>query len=374
MADARDEHEKIRFSRKDLHNLDRLPSANMFHAAAAKSRRLFHGFSRLIFWSIAAIGVVFIGTVGWLAAFGFSSDYFSRTAENLVQSVAGPNLLTGLESAKLSLDSTGNLAFEGATLTVSGRDSSGFSGKVDQVRVGLKTSAMLGGTFDIGHFEADGVHLDLPAGQGGTIWDRFKAENGQYSPANLPVEVAKLAEQVRIQLSARNADVIILKNVSFSQRNSTVLFPFLKELQISEQGNDSLNLTATVVFGGKTFEVAGSITSPGLYSFDVSGVTFGSMPATGATAAEKFKTGATGQIRIAGSVAAGKNKIVVLNEIDEFAWTSRRDVRFAGNGTVRLEMIEGVDKVEVLSSNINMGANHIEFSGAIGLSQDKVNG
>ncbi len=372
MADARDEHEKIRFSRKDLHNLDRLPSANMFHAAAAKSRRLFHGFSRLIFWAIAAVAVVFIGAVGWLAVFGFSNNYFSRTTENLIQSVAGPNLLTGLESAKLSLDSTGNLAFEGANLTVRARDASGFSGRADQVRVGLKTAAVIGGTFDIGHFEADGMHLDLPAGQGGTIWDRFKAENGQYSPANLPVEVAKLAEQIRAQLTARNADVIILKNVSFSQRNNTVLFPFLKELQISEQVNNSLNLTADVIYGGKTFKVAGSISGPGQYNLDVSGVSFGEMPSASAAADVKFKTGATGQIRIAGSVAAGKNKIDVSNEIDEFAWTSRREVRYAGNGTVRLELIEGVDKVEVHSSNINMGANRIEFTGAIGISRDKV--
>ncbi len=368
MTDANDEHEKIRFSRKDRHDLDLLPSASKRHTAAARGARLLRRITKFFFWSIAAICVAFIAAIGWLAVFGFSSSNFSRTTENLIQSVAGPNIDTGLESAKLSLDKSGNLAFQGNSLTIGGSGQTSMSGSADEIRIGLKSKALIGGVLDIGVFEADGVQLELPAADGWKAFDRFKTASGHYSPANFPSELALVVEQFRKQLSLRNADVIILKDVNFSRADSISTLPAFKSLTIASKENGAFSISGAATFSGQNISIEGTISAADQYDFIISGLSFVAAPLAGDLTAAKFRSGATGNIRITGDLVLGKRRIVVENRIGEFAWTSRRDVRFAGDAIVRLELVEGVEKVEIRPSSIKMGLNKIEFSGAVGLS------
>ncbi len=366
MTDANDEHEKIRFSRKDRHDLDLLPSASKRHTAAARGARLLRRITKFFFWSIAAISVAFIAAIGWLAVFGFSNSYFSRTTENLIQSVAGSNVETGLESAKLSLDKSGNLAFQGNNLTIRGSGQTSMSGSADEIRIGLKSKALIGGVLDIGVFEADGVQLQLPAADGWKVFDRFKTAGGQYSPANIPLDVALLVEQFRKQLSLRNADVIILKDVIFSRGGSGSTLPAFKTLTIASKENGAFSISGAATFSGQNVSIEGTISAADQYDFIMSGLSFGTAPLTGELVTAKFRSGASGNIRITGDHLLGKRRIVVENRIGEFAWTSRKDVRFAGDAVVRLELVEGVEKVEIQPSSIKMGLNKIEFSGAVG--------
>ena len=366
MADASDNHEKIRFSRKDRHNLDRLPSASIRHTAIAKGRRLLRKISRWTIWSVLAICLAFIAAIGWLAFFGFSSGYFSRTTENLIQSIAGPSIQTGLETAKLSLDRSGNLAFQGNKLTLRGLAANGLSGSADEVRIGLKSKALIGGVLDIGAFEADGVQLELPAAQGWSVWDRFKTASGDYSAAKLPSEMASLVEQIRIQLLARNADSIVLKNVILSRKDNPIPITAFSDLTIKTNENGASSVSGVADFAGQRINLEGTIFGPDQYFFSISGLSFGTRLSADDVTGAKFRSGATNNVRITGDRALGKRRIVVENQIGEFAWTSRRDVRFGGDGIIRLELTEGIDKVEIQPSSIKMGANRIEFSGAIG--------
>ncbi len=366
MADAKDQHEKIRFSRKDRHNLDRLPSAGKRHIAAAKGARFLRRITKYFFWSLAAICLAFIAAVGWLAAFGFSSNYFSRTTENLIQRLAGSSVQTGLESAKLSLDTAGNLAFQGNNLTISAPGNFGLSGKADEIRIGLKSKALIGGVLDIGVFEADGVQLELPAANGWSVWDRFKTASGHYSPANFPSEMALIIEQLRTQLSARNADVIILKDVNFSRKDSLTPLPAFRMLTISNKENGAFSIKGTAAYAGQEITIEGIISGPEQYYVTLSGLSFGTPLPAGDTSGAKFRSGASANIRINGDRVQGKRRVVIENQFGEFAWTSRRDVRFGGDAIVRLELTEGVDKIEIQPSLIKMGANRIDFTGAVG--------
>jgi Protein of unknown function len=368
LADKKTAHEKVWFSKKDRHSLGQLPSANARHFAAAKAVRLMRGVWKLFFWIFAAAGLAFVAAVGWLAVFGFSNSYFSRTTETLIQSMAGPDLRTGLEDAKLSLDSTGNLAFQGRTLTIAGAGPSGLSGTADEVRIGLKTADLLVGKLNIGAFEADGVHLLLPASGNASIWDQFKTEQGQYSPAKMPAAAAALVEQVRAQLKARHADVISLKNVSFSRLNSFAVFPSISTLIITAQADGAFSVNGSVDYAGKTLGVEGNISAANQYSLTISGLSLGTSLPELAQQGIKFKSGASGKITVSGSRSSSRERVLIQNTIDEFAWTSKRDVRFGGTGSIRLELVEGVDKIEILPSAIDMGANRIGFTGAVGVS------
>lgn len=366
MPDAKDDHELVRFSRRDLHDLDRLPSANPGHAVRGRGVRLLRRFGKSIGWAAAVVGLSILAAVAWLGLFGISSDAFSRTAENLVQSLAGPKMDTGLQSAELALDSSGNLAFRGSGLFVGNAN---FSGKVAEVRIGLKTLGLLRGAMEVGEVEADGVDIVLPSGDV-SFWDRFRHADGLVSPAGIPSALADAVETIRSQLSFRDADAILLKNVRISRENSTSTMPVIRQLLLKQSGDDGFLLSGEVEYAGLPFSIDGELRGPGQYLLSVKGASSNEPAVDAAEPPSQAESGLTGRIVVAGSRIAGRNVLRADADIDEFAWTSKRKVRFSGKGLIRFELRDESEKVEVLPSRIEMGANLIGFSGAAGLSPE----
>jgi hypothetical protein len=370
LADGADSHEKIRFSRKDRHDLDRLPSADARHSARARGRRAFHGLTRVFVWGLFAMLLTVMGAVGWLAVFGYSNSYFSQTAESLIQRMAGPSLSTKLESAKLSLDSAGNLAFQGSNLAVVSNGSGGISGRADEVRIGLKSMSLLGGNFDVAHFDANGVKLVMASGGIGFL-DRLKTPDGRLSPAELPSALAAMVDLVRTQLAARNADDISLTNVSFSSQSGGMAYPIIKTLQVNSNDDESFALKGEVDFAGKSIVFAGEINDAGRYSLTVPGLSFGIAESDPSFPAGQLRTGVALNVGIFGNKVLGKDRMAVTAGIDQLVWTTRKEIRYSGAGTLNFEILQGSDKVEVLPSNLAFGSNRFSFSGALGLLPDQ---
>jgi hypothetical protein len=358
-------HERVRFSKKDRQNLDRLPSANNVHSVKGRFRRILHGFAQLFGWAAVSAFALGILAVGWLALFGISSQQFTRSAEGLIRSIAGPEVETKLESARLALDSSGNLAFQGTNLSLQSIDGSGRSGAISDIRIGLGTWSLLTGRTEIVHLEINGADISV-AGSGGFA-DLIKLPDGRYSPALVPRALANIVTSLTNELEKRKTGTISLSNVRFSTRNGSTALPSIRSMDVARLENGDFSWSGLVMFAGIDRPVSGKTDGKSQYSTEIGNLSIGVAEPEGTMPEGRFKHGAAGHLTITGSLGTGALKTVAGLRVEEFAWTSRRDIRYGGTASLGLEMIEGIDKVEIMPSSIVMGANRFAFSGALGL-------
>ncbi|MGB8817459.1 MAG: AsmA-like C-terminal domain-containing protein [Rhizobiaceae bacterium] len=323
--------------------------------------------ARSVGWLFAAIALVFVGAFGWLFFFGFSSAQFTSAAEGLIRSAGGPTIQANLESAKLALDSTGNLAFRGSHLSLVSADGSGITGRIDDIKIGLGTLSLLTGKPEIVHLEVDGASIELPALSGAGLFDVFKLADGRYSPATAPTAAASLIKVLGTELSKRKTTGISLRNIRFMRAGSTASMPSFPSLELERLDDDSFGFSGRVAVAEQQLPFEGMANAAGSFRLQVNGYTIGQPAPDGVVTGGRFKTGASADIVIAGDAVTQGNRLKGEIRLNEFAWTSRRDIRYAGRGLVAFELRDGLDKIEILPSSLDLGANGLRFTGAVGL-------
>lgn len=365
MTKAETRHERIRFSKKERHNLDRLPSANTVHSDKRRFRRRLHRAAQFFGWAAVAAFAVFILAAGWLATFGIASPQFTRTAEGLIRSIAGPQVETKLESAKLALDSSGNLAFQGSNLSLKAMDGVGSSGAIDDIKIGLGTLSLLSGKTEIVHLEINGANLAL-AGEGG-LADQIKLPDGRYSPGKVPRALGNLVSALVGEVQKRNTTSISLANIQFIGKAGSTNLPAIRTLELSKLDNGDLSWSGIISAGGNDLPIEGSTDAAGTYRAQISNLSIGVAEPDGTLTEGRFKKGGVGRLTLSGTTGAGPAKVSADLRVEEFAWTSLRNIRYGGFAGFSFELLEGVEKIEVLPSAIMMGANRFAFTGALGL-------
>ena len=370
MTKAETRHQRIWFSKTERHNLDRLPSANAIHSDKRRFRRRFHKVAQFFGWAAVAAFAVFILAAGWLATFGIASAQFTRTAESLIRSIAGPEVETRLESAKLALDSSGNLAFQGSNLSLAALDGVGSSGAIEDIKIGLGTLSLLSGKTEIVHLEINGAKLSL-AGEGG-LADRIKLPDGRYSPGMVPRALGDMVSALVSEVQKRNTTSISLANIQFIGKAGSTDLPSIRTLELSKLDNGDLSWSGIVSARGNDLPIEGSTDGGRTYRTQISNLSIGAAAPDGTLPEGRFKQGGVGRLTLAGTTGPGPAKVSVDLRVEEFAWTSRRDIRYAGLAGLTFELMEGVDKVEILPSSIVMGANRFAFTGAVGLMSGQI--
>jgi Protein of unknown function len=368
-------HHKIRFGREDHLDLNRLPSATSHQNRRTFSRGvgLVHGVSKaiLLVFFAATVVVGILATI--LATVGISNPYFAVLAQSSLQNLAGPNTLSKIRDARLSLDGTGNLAFQAGGVTFSMAANKTEIASIGSFRMGLKALPLLLGKIEIARLEISDV---LIAGAGdpklSLHWlEQLKRQDGLYDPGKLPNLVHQLAARMRNQFEAKNLAQVVVTNIRFAVSSEVfVTLPLIQSLTLSKGQTGQIAILSTIKQGTQSLDLVGTVNQNG-FDLALNGFSFG----------EPTRSQLNGDLPDSttpitpNGQASVKFRALLIKEVpalqvelnlERFDFRNRRGARILGDGKIRAEITENVDKIEIQSSRLNVGTNFGVFTGAIG--------
>ncbi len=368
-------HSKVRFTRDDRLDLNRMPSASTLQGRRFLSRgaRLIHGVSKgiLLFFLFAASSVGVLAVI--LATSGISNAYFAEMARSSLQRLAGPQTRTQIGEARLSLDSTGNLAFEANDVAFAAASQNSEIAKIGTVRMGLKALPLLLGKIEIARLEINDVLLSQSGDTSGMdrLLASLKRPDGLYNPGALPAFVHQLVDNLRGQFQARKLSELSVSNVSFAPTtNALVSLPLIKSLALAEPEEGTISVAGLVSQGSQNLAFSGQIFERD-FDLTVGGLTFGTSTNSQTEAdvldgASPITPNGDVSVRMRGLSVNAEPALQLEIDLARFDYRNRRGARILGDGTIRAELVQNVEKVEIQSSQLTVGSNSGVFTGAIG--------
>ncbi len=368
-------HRRVRFKREDRLDLNRLPSASTHQTRRTFSRSVgfLHGVSKAILILVLIICLVIGAFASILATTGISNLYFASLVQSSLQKLSGPDLVSKIADARLSLDHTGNLAFQAQGVTFVKSVDGVEVANIGNLHMGLKALPLLLGSVEIARVEVDNVELrqtgDTKALE--TILAQVKRPDGLYNPGALPQIVHRMVAFLRDQFTAKKVKQVVINNVGLGLANSPLpALPLVQSVTFLENESGELVVSGSVRHAGKMLSLAGLIQAQA-FELNVGGLSFGTpslLQADGALAEGTSPISPNGEFSF---LINGTNdrQIPTLHvdiNLDRFDFRNKRGARILGNGKIRTEIVQDVEKIEILNSRISVGANSSAFTGAIG--------
>jgi hypothetical protein len=375
LPEENSKHRKVRFTRDERRDLNRLPSSakHMLRCFSGRFVSILYGFSKGILWLVAALGLAFAVLVGVLATTGISNSYFSQLAQSSLQKLAGPDVISHVGDARLSLDSTGNLAFKGGKITFSTKSGDVDIARIGTLRMGLNAMPLLAGKIKIARLEINDViiaQIGDPAQQG-QWFAQLKRDDGLYHLDALPSIVHNFIDNIRQQFAAKGANEIVLNNVTFASiKDASFGLTAIESMRLVKDTAGSINLNGIVKHKGQNLEIIGNLYNEG-FDLAVDGFTYGA--ATSLLTKEDLND-VTKPVAPNGALSIALRGVTIQRvpalqfelNLSRFDFRNKRGARILGNGKVRAEIVENIDKIEVLPSQVTVGKNSGVFTGAIG--------
>jgi hypothetical protein len=367
-------HQKVRFNRDDHLDLNRMPSASM-----QKNRRaLSHGVRAVHFASKAIlllflVAVFVVGAlVAILATTGISNTYFAGLAQSSLQRLAGPETIAQIGDAKLSLDSSGNIAFHANKVRFLTGVSNTKIADIGSVRMGLKALPLLLGKIEFARLEID----DVLVGQSGNssrydvLLSSLKRVDGLINPGALPDLVHEFADTLKVQFKARNLGDVAVRNVRFaSLQSQSSPLPQIQSFDVTETSTGTIALSGMLSYEKQTLALIGEVHDGG-FEATVTGLSFG-VPTSAQLGEEPGNTSPVGPngdfgIKLRGIEVDQAAALQFDVDVSRFDYRNRRGARILGDANIRGVIIQDVEKIEFLPSRVTAGANTGVFTGAIG--------
>ena len=353
--------------------LHRLPSAEPAAGVHALHgwARIVHGAGRFIVGFSGFLFVILSICACYLYFFGIESAQFTAMAQKAIQSIAGPGQQAQLTGARLSIDNSANLAFEADGITIAdvgGRQVA----HVDAMTMGLNPLSLIGGSIEIREVALSGVQLES-SGQGMLMPPAIGDERGRLSPGKVPPFVNAMLRRLQTELAERKLESLTLTNVAIGKADSqnAIVVNLFEAIRTSES---SFNVFAEVSTGTQSINIDGVVDEKS-YVFDVDGLLFGEQLAYDAAlntadAIQIVPLHGLASFNISGLTDDARATMRVTATVPAFDYQSRRKVRVNGSASLVAELRTGQDKIEILSSKIDFGQNHIGLTGAIGPNPD----
>lgn len=356
------------FSKRDQQNLNTLPSAKRVSSVGGLTISFLHFVVRVLF-GIAVIGLLmFAGFAAVLATTGISNSYLTDITREKLSAVAGSNIDTTLGDSRLSVDQSGNLAFEGSALNFKIRGSSGEngSGTVGSVEMGMKAIALLSGKIDIGRIEIRDINVvlpQMPAGDSG-ILQKFKRQDGMYIAGPVAVVVHDFVSNLISQFRAKGVTELVVYNANISGGPlSTFGHLTIPEITIAKNEFDEIKINGGMSIGGQDIAIVGQALADSQMSLNLSGFSFGSDVGVPNVEQNVFHTSSSLQLET--GVQNGKKSVIISALLPDFVGVTKHNVRVAGVIATKFQFLEGVEKIEILPSRFDFGKNSTVVTGAI---------
>lgn len=356
------------FSRRDQQNLNTLPSAKRVSSIGGFTVSFLHFVVRVSFGLLVIGLLAFAGFAAVLATTGISNSYLTDLTREKLSAVAGKNIETKLGDSRLSVDQSGNLAFEGSDLNfkILGIFGENGSGTVGTVEMGMKAIALLSGKIDIGRIEVrdiDVVLPQMPAGDNG-ILQRFKRQDGLYVAGPAAVVVHDFVSNLIGQFRARGVTDLVVANADIS---GGPLAGFghitIPAITISKNEFDEIKIKGEMSIGGQTVTINGQAIDNSQLSLNLTGFNFGSDVSEANVRQNIFHTSSSFQLET--GIQNGKKSVIISALLPDFVGVTKHNVRLAGVISTKFQLLEGVEKIEILPSRFDFGKNSTVVTGAI---------
>ncbi len=358
----------VRFSKRDRQDLNALPSAKRTNSLGGFAVWLVHLVVRFAFGSLVVGFLVFAAFAAILATTGISNSYLTDVTRKELGAVAGRNVDTTLGDSRLSVDQSGNLAFQASALDFKIRGNVGENGRgtVGRVEMGMKAISLLSGNIDIGRIEIEDIDVVLPevsAGDSG-ILQKFKRQDGLYVAGPAAVIVYDFVDNLTTEFRAKGITELVVTNADLSGGPLSALgHVTLPRVIMSKDENERIKFSGSMKFAGQSILLSGQVASDDRLSFKMTGLSFGSDVSITKDQQNVFHTSST--LQLEAGLQNGKKSIVVSAYLPDFIGITKHRVKLEGSVLAKFQFLEGTEKIEILPSTFVFGKNTTVVTGAI---------
>jgi len=366
-------HEKIRFRRTEIVDLDALPSAAE-HAPAR--RRSFPGrflkAASVAFAILAGAAGLFALAVLLVANSDLGAERLRAEAEKAITEAAGVDVGASLGSASMSVDGARLLAVEVRDVSLDAADGNSIV-EAGLVRFGIRFLPLLTGNLKLGSAKIYDARIRtaaiLPA-TGGDWTEILKNEAGLIDPDKVSQVLFDQIHNALDWLRAGSTDRIELENVEIAlPEDGSLRLLHVRTASLTSSGKGKLSVDSEIEIDGRILSIKGSA-SRNAATRRVTGLDLAiagkAPPAAAGLDGENrlgpFELTLTGAEGVEGSPA----RLGIALQIDDAVIDFGKNDTFHGDIWLQATLLEGANKLEIDRLRVVTGRSSLEFNGALG--------
>ncbi|MEZ5811396.1 MAG: DUF3971 domain-containing protein [Rhizobiaceae bacterium] len=372
--DKQVKHEKIRFRRRDMQRLERLPSASTQAPLAAARTRRRSGFRRRLFGLAAvvvAIPLLAIAILLAVGASGLGTGRLQQAAQSALASFAGDDVSARFGDARLTLWGPGLVGIElrDAEFRSGGED--GHSAAVDRMRFGLRLVPLLSGELSLSGVNLSGVRIALGSGgDAAGALTMLSDERGLIDPDLVAAEAFSAIGKL-LAASDRIGAPIAIDNLTLA---------WTEGADVADLTLDSIKIKPDT--DGVSFDAAGHAASTPLTFAGSAGVDADAVVFELVAEAPEFRwsyspgelakpfarsINAAIGLRVTGrdDPQEGGGAVRTTLAIDGLVLETVDGYRQPGGYRIETLLEEGAGKLEIERFTADVGRSHLEFHGAV---------
>lgn len=398
--------QKIRFTKRDIQDLDQYPSAGagadnqamlkdcpdyqavLQNKAKRKSarrkrsafkRRCWRAFISVLFALIILIGIMFL-----LLRSGISSDMLRDEAQQRLQEILGSDAGVTISEAQVSLDGNHHLAIEARNVALVNRVKDISVEKLGAVKLGLAPLPLLTGSVQVAQIEVSDavIRFEEAQNQTGPLIKLPLNDRGLVDFDLLSREIFAAIDQTLALLDMRSTKEIALHDVTIAfhamGKEHEVL---IRNAQVKQRGQ-KVTLKAEFVWQGQSSHLVAEMirsdnpakASSFALSLDKMPVSLGSpeevMPqiANDRPNPAYFHVNSLASLSLTGLAATQENKETLSGKLllNDATVDMGRERGIKGNIALDFEHIAGGEKLEIKALEFNLGGLRTVLEGALG--------
>ena len=335
------------------------------------------------FFSICIL-LVLLGGAGFvILRGGVNSDLLRDEAQKSLTRILGDGASASIGSAALSLDQDSHVAMEARDVSIADPRQGVEIKGIKSVRLGLSPLPLLAGRLRVAQLEVDGASFALPETKGEGFWQSLPHdERGLVDFDAVSGELFAAMRRSLELLQAQDTHAIGIFNstVRFKTGNTQQDIGIEKVRLFEDSGK--IRIEGTVIWKGKTIALDGSIdrkageNSLSGFRLDIDGIplSLGSAPEVSPVIngnrvnPAHFELNGNARVSLAGEAAneAAPERLAAELAVNGIDMELGRVDDVRGQVRLNLEHAVGSRKIEIKSSQIELGGLRAQFNGAFG--------
>lgn len=373
------QHQRIRFRRDEIADLDALPSARIAErgVAAPRSRRAWPSAGRrLAIFASAAVFLFFAlaAALYGIGATGFAQERMRAAAEKAIERLAGRDMAVRIGSTRITLDGAYLVGLEVSDIGLKAAGQPEEFARAASLRFGVELLPLLSGRIVPTSARLSDASFDPGAFGSRGKWDYLAAlrdERGLLDPDRVPPLFFRGLHRIFDALTADGATSIELENVSLLPGTAGGRRLVLASAQMWSDDAGSVRMEARGTLEGRGWDAEGSATrSPGgavtnvllRLTTDASEAGDDGKPAAAGMDIGAIKAELTGRESTPSRLAFAA-EVSALNVT--FDMRPQKE-RLTAHVKLAASLTEGQNKVEIEHLRLASGASTFDLNGAVG--------
>ena len=368
-------HEKIRFRRDEITDLETLPSAGTAPKPARKwlpkrAAKILLGIAGVV---VALVLLVFVAVYA-IGVSGIGSERLRVAAEQALEQAAGVEVDAAVGPARITLDGMSLLALEVDDVSLKRAADGEMIAEAGAVRFGVRLLPLLSGEVRVSSASLSDARImpnGLRSGEGADLLAAFRNEHGLIEPDRVAKSVFAFAHQALNAVSSRSLRRIELDNVELVlPAGEGVVSVRVVESVLGEARGDSLALSSELEVGGRAVDLSVNATrdhTTRLIS-NLELAADASEPEGAATGEASASRLGAFELELAGTEGAGatQSRLSASLKLADSALDLGPRGIIVGGVDLAARFVGGADRVEVERLHMSIGRSEFDFRGLVG--------